>query len=68
MRRALDTLDPQASAVAVFSDRDSVWLRTDSDLWVDADEFEQTLEQSRHASDSMPLLQRSHQETPTSAR
>jgi DNA-binding SARP family transcriptional activator len=58
MRRAFDTVEAQAGAAAVFVDRDSVWLRPDADLWVDADEFELTLAQVQRAADPMPLLQR----------
>ena len=56
MRHSLGTLEAQSGIAVVFADRHSVWLRSDADLWLDADEFEQTLEQARHAPDPMPLL------------
>ena len=56
MRRALGALDALSGGALVVADRDSVWLRPDADVWVDADEFELTLEQARHAPDPMSLL------------
>ncbi|HLZ27174.1 MAG TPA: tetratricopeptide repeat protein [Chloroflexota bacterium] len=56
MRRALGALAAQSGGALVVADRDSVWLRSDADVWLDADEFEQTLEQARHAPDPMALL------------
>jgi tetratricopeptide (TPR) repeat protein len=40
----------------VLSDRDTVWLRPDAELWVDADEFERTIQDAWRASDPLPGL------------
>jgi predicted ATPase/DNA-binding SARP family transcriptional activator len=56
-RRALSTVAQEPGIPALFADRDFVWLRPDAELWLDADEFEHTLEQAAHAADPLPLLQ-----------
>jgi DNA-binding SARP family transcriptional activator/Tfp pilus assembly protein PilF len=56
LRRAVE---PQEQAVApgiVFGDRDSVWLRPDDELWLDADAFERTVQQAWRSSE-LPLLE-----------
>jgi DNA-binding SARP family transcriptional activator len=40
MRRALDPHQHAGAEGIVLGDRDNVWLRTDVELWVDAEEFE----------------------------
>ncbi|HEV7664695.1 MAG TPA: AAA family ATPase, partial [Chloroflexota bacterium] len=59
LRRVLEPADaPSPTPVGiVFSDRDSVWLRTDVELWLDADAFDRTLEQARQTNDPQPLLE-----------
>ena len=57
LRRALELTAPIAGLSIVYSDRDSIWLRPDVELWVDADAFEQTVKQARQTSDPVPLLQ-----------
>src|SRR5437867_3750519 len=57
LRHALEpATDPEGLAV-VFSDRDGVWLRPDVELWVDADAFEQTVDQAWRSTDPLPLLE-----------
>jgi DNA-binding SARP family transcriptional activator len=59
MRRALEPEDaPTERLGVVFADRESVWLRPDVELWVDADMFEQIVEQGHRATDPLPHLQR----------
>jgi DNA-binding SARP family transcriptional activator/tetratricopeptide (TPR) repeat protein len=58
MRRALDPAEPVTGLSMVFGDRDSVWLRPDVELWVDADAFELTVKHARQSADPLPMLQR----------
>ncbi|MBV9328967.1 MAG: tetratricopeptide repeat protein [Chloroflexi bacterium] len=58
LRRALDVPQANGSAATLLADRDSVWLRSDAQMWVDADEFERVLEQADAAVDPAPLLRR----------
>jgi predicted ATPase/DNA-binding SARP family transcriptional activator len=58
LRRALDAPEAQLGADTVIADRESVRLRQGASMWVDADEFEKTLEHARTAEDSARLLQR----------
>jgi DNA-binding SARP family transcriptional activator/predicted negative regulator of RcsB-dependent stress response len=55
MRGVLERAGRTVGLGIVFGDRDSVWLRTDVELWVDADAFERIVEGARVAPD--PLLQ-----------
>ncbi|HEY1295046.1 MAG TPA: AAA family ATPase [Chloroflexota bacterium] len=56
LRRAIEPSHPSGGVGIVFSDRDSVWLRPDHELWVDADVFERTIQEAWRASDPLPLL------------
>jgi predicted ATPase/DNA-binding SARP family transcriptional activator len=56
LRRALDVSQLYPDVIMVFTDRTSVWLRSDPELWVDADEFEHALERAHAAVDQVPLL------------
>jgi DNA-binding SARP family transcriptional activator len=57
MRRALAPVEETDALGVVFGDRDSVWLRPDVELWVDADEFERTIKQAWRSDDPLPLLE-----------
>jgi DNA-binding SARP family transcriptional activator len=57
MRRALAPAEETDALGIVFGDRDSVWLRPDVELWVDADEFERTIQQAWRSPDPLPLLE-----------
>lgn len=57
LRTVLDAAAPQKGLGIVFSNRDAIWLRTDVEVWVDADAFEHALEQARSATDALPLLE-----------
>src|SRR5438046_2244111 len=52
MRRVLEPSDEAIGIV--FTDRDSIWLRPDVELWSDADEFERTLDQAARSPDPLP--------------
>jgi DNA-binding SARP family transcriptional activator len=58
MRRVLEPAEQVSGIGIVFGDRDSVWLRPDVELWVDADEFEVTVDQTRRSPDPLALLER----------
>jgi DNA-binding SARP family transcriptional activator/tetratricopeptide (TPR) repeat protein len=56
MRRVLE---PGSAAVGVvFSDRDTIWLRPDVELWVDADEFDSVVHASAQSSEPLQVLER----------
>lgn len=57
MRRALESADRDGGVGIVFGDRDSVWLRSDVELWVDADEFERATQAAWRSSDPLALLE-----------
>jgi DNA-binding SARP family transcriptional activator len=57
LRNALEVSPAPSGVAVVFSDRDSIWLRSDVELWVDADTFEHTLEQAWRSADPLPLLE-----------
>src|SRR5712691_11556242 len=57
MRRALEPRAEGAPVDIVFSDRQSVWLRPDVELWLDADAVLKLLELARRAADPLPLLE-----------
>jgi DNA-binding SARP family transcriptional activator len=57
MRRALAPAEETDPIGMVFGDRDSVWLRPDVELWVDADEFERAIQQAWRSPDPLPLLE-----------
>jgi DNA-binding SARP family transcriptional activator len=56
MRRAIESPDRSSGVGIVFSDRDSVWLRLDVELWVDADEFERTVQDAWRSTGPLPML------------
>lgn len=54
LRQALEPgVDPRGSII--LFDHESVWIRPDADLWVDADEFERLLTEAAHADDPTEL-------------
>jgi DNA-binding SARP family transcriptional activator len=55
LRRVLEP--SQASLGVVFSDREHIWLRSDAEVWVDADEFERAVLRAWRAPDPLPLLE-----------
>jgi DNA-binding SARP family transcriptional activator len=57
MRRALAPAEDVDALGMVFGDRDSVWLRPDVELWVDADEFERTIKDAWRSTDPLALLE-----------
>lgn len=57
MRRALEPSNRDGGIDIVFGDRDSVWLRPDAELWVDADEFERATQAAWRSSDPLALLE-----------
>src|SRR5260370_37983351 len=57
MRRALAPAEEADAIGMVFGDRDSVWLRPDVELWVDADEFERTIQHAWRSTDPLSLLE-----------
>ena len=57
LRHALEPSAEPSGFAVVFSDRDSIWLRPDIELWVDADIFEHTVEQAWRSSDPLSLLE-----------
>jgi DNA-binding SARP family transcriptional activator len=56
MRRAIEPSDRPGTLGIVFSDRDTVWLRPDLELWVDADHFEHSIQDAWRSSDPLPIL------------
>src|SRR4030081_1353953 len=59
MRRALEPRAEGAPVDIVFSDRQSVWLRPDVELWLDAGAFGRLLELARGAGGSFLTLGKS---------
>src|SRR5713226_1221431 len=57
LRRALEPSTEPSGIAVVFSDRESVWLRPDVELWIDADAFEHTVAQAWRTADPLPLLE-----------
>ena len=57
LRQVLEPASESDFPRIVFSDRDSIWLRSDAELWVDADNFGQTVLQAWRSSDPLPLLE-----------
>jgi DNA-binding SARP family transcriptional activator len=55
LRNVLDS-DTRSVGV-VFADRDSVWLRSDVELWSDADSFEKAAADAFRSSDPLPPLE-----------
>jgi DNA-binding SARP family transcriptional activator len=58
LRRALGAPEAPLGAATVAVDRQTVRLRQDASIWVDADQFEVALERARTAEDPVWLLQR----------
>jgi DNA-binding SARP family transcriptional activator len=57
LRRALEPASAPNDLDVVFSDRDSIWLCPDLELWVDADVFERTIEHAWRSSEPLPFLE-----------
>jgi DNA-binding SARP family transcriptional activator len=60
MRRVLEPSDDPTGVAMVYGDRDSVWLRPDVELWVDADEFEHAVEQAVRDLNPLPVLEKAN--------
>ena len=58
IRRALATNAWAGAADAVVVDRETVGLRQDAEIWVDADAFEQAVAEAQDAVDALPLLEK----------
>jgi two-component SAPR family response regulator len=54
MRGVLERAERTVGLGIVFGDRDSVWLRSDVELWVDADAFEGIVEGAHLAPEPLP--------------
>ena len=57
VQRALGVGPGNGRAPVVLTDRESMSVRADADIWVEADAFEYTIAQAQHTSDPLLLLE-----------